>query len=233
MGPTSIQSSGGSFTQESCNDSHRNWPHSSVSTVFTSSSLGIYPTVITMIDMSIGISGVYFLLKRHLDPLLSNESMAHFGRVLSNVAVWGSSQKKSVLSLSLLQGIYSTRLCLLPILPLTCVHGGRASWVHNASALGGVLKCLAADNRAVLLNTASQSHLSLHMEQSSFHPPDKYTQTPEVLNLFPPTQPSPWSPATLKKSLKWVKGSVEALHLHGHFEQRLLHSDCNHHKQIQ
>ncbi len=103
----------------------------------------------------------------------------------------------------------------------------------------------------VLLNTASQSHLSHRVKQSSIHPPDKIQdsplplQGPEVLNLFPPTQPPP-TPAgaphiTLLKNPQeeylftflWVKGSVEALHLHGHFEQRLLRSDCNHHKQIQ
>lgn len=43
----------------------------------------------------------------------------------------------------------------------------------------------------VLLNTASQSHLSHCVKQSSIHPPDKIhsyplpLQAPEVLNLFP------------------------------------------------
>lgn len=111
----------------------------------------------------------------------------------------------------------------------------------------------------VLLNTTSQSHLSHCVKPSSIHPPDKThsphlphpirLQAPEVLNLFPP--PTPAGAAPLKAPLKWllflfififflfilfslgVKGSAEALHLHGHFEQRLLCSDCNHHRQIQ
>lgn len=110
----------------------------------------------------------------------------------------------------------------------------------------------------VLLNTASQSHLSHCVKQSSILPPDKthnpptplHLQAPEVLNLLPPAQPPPTPPGaphiTLLKNPQeeiyfiylfnfflWVKGSVEALHLHGHFEQRLPRSDCNHHKQIQ
>lgn len=118
----------------------------------------------------------------------------------------------------------------------------------TASALQAAISTQPA---CVLLNTASQSHLSHCVKQSSIHPPDKIhnsslpLQAPEVLNLFPPTQPPP-SPAgaphitllkTPKKSIYlfflWVKGSVEALHLHGHFEQRLLRYDCSHHKQIQ
>lgn len=49
----------------------------------------------------------------------------------------------------------------------------------------------------VLLNTASQSHLSHCVKQYSIHPPDKIhnsplpLQAPEVLNLFPLTQPPP------------------------------------------
>lgn len=64
----------------------------------------------------------------------------------------------------------------------------------------------------VLLNTASQSHLSHCVKQSSIHPPDKNTQlypsprqAPEVLNLFSPHNPTPAGTAphyTLEKKPK-------------------------------
>lgn len=84
----------------------------------------------------------------------------------------------------------------------------RVFWIHNGSrSLGwGFWKSdcrhlFSPDARTawVPLNTASQSHLSPCVKQSSIHPPDKIhtyllpLQAPEVLNLLP-YNPTPYLP---------------------------------------
>lgn len=110
----------------------------------------------------------------------------------------------------------------------------------------------ALNQPAFCWNTTSQSHLSHCVKQSSIHPPDKtHSCTPPSPNpcsvkfVSPnstPTYPCRSTPHYTPETpppgrvfiyFLWVKGLVEALHLHGHSEQRLLCSDCNHHKQIQ